>query len=134
MAEKIAKFRLTDYKITQSHFDINPSQISPNDDMSVEVTRENLLNDSKSLFKLDMSVKMKDEKGNINISIKIEGVFEFDSDLTDKQKNDFFGINAPAILFPYVRAYISSLTSLSGFNHLILPTINFAARAENEQQ
>ena len=58
---------------------------------------------------------------------------EFDRDLTDEQRNSFFDVNAPAILLPFVRAYISSLTSLSGFNHIILPTINFAARAENEQ-
>ena len=80
-----------------------------------------------------MSVKVADEKGNINISMKIEGVFEFDRDLTDEQRNSFFDVNAPAILLPFVRAYISSLTSLSGFNHIILPTINFAVRAGNEQ-
>ena len=80
-----------------------------------------------------MSVNMSDERGNINISIKIEGLFEFDSDLNETQKNNFFDINAPAILYPYVRAYLSSLTSLSGFNHIILPTINFAARSEKNK-
>lgn len=133
MAEKIAKFRLKDYKITQSHFNINPENISATDNMAIEIKRENLLNESESLFKLDMSVNMSDEKGNINISTKIEGLFEFDSDLDETQKNNFFDINAPAILYPYVRAYISSLTSLSGFNHIILPTINFAARSEKNK-
>ncbi len=133
MAEKIAKFRLKDYRITKSYFEVNPANISPSDNVGIEVKRENLLNESEHLFKLDMSVKVADEKGNINISMKIEGVFEFDRDLTDEQRNSFFDVNAPAILLPFVRAYISSLTSLSGFNHIILPTINFAVRAENEQ-
>lgn len=133
MAEKVAKFRLKDYKITQSHFSINPEKISAKDNMAIEIKRENLLNESESLFKLDMSVNMSDERGNINISIKIEGLFEFDSDLNETQKNNFFDINAPAILYPYVRAYLSSLTSLSGFSHIILPTINFAARSEKNK-
>lgn len=128
MADKIARFRLKDYKITQSHFDINPENISTTDNMAIEIKRENLLNETESLFKLDMSVNMSDEKGNIKIFTKIEGLFEFDSTLDETQKNNFFDINAPAILYPIIRAYISSLTSLSGFNHIILPTINFAAR------
>lgn len=133
MAERIAKFRLKDYKITKSHFNINPQNISTTDDVAIEIKRENLLSESDSLFKLDMYVNISDEKGNMNISTKIEGLFEFDSDLDETQKNNFFDINAPAILYPYVRAYISSLTSLSGFNHIILPTINFAARSEKNK-
>lgn len=131
MAETIAKFRLKDYRITKSNFEVNPVNLSPSDNVGIEVKRENLLNESEHLFKLDMSVKVADKKGNINISVKIEGVFDFDTDLTEEQKNSFFDINAPAILLPFVRAYISSLTSLSGFSHIILPTINFAARKEN---
>lgn len=86
MAERIAKFRLKDYKITKSHFNINPQNISTTDDVAIEIKRENLLSESDSLFKLDMYVNISDEKGNMNISTKIEGLFEFDSDLDETQK------------------------------------------------
>ena len=32
--------------------------------------------------------------------------------------------NAPAILFPYIRAYISNITALGGIAPIILPTLN----------
>ncbi|MDY4753237.1 MAG: protein-export chaperone SecB [Prevotella sp.] len=37
---------------------------------------------------------------------------------------NFICINAPAIIFPYIRAYVSTLTSLSGIPTIIMPTIN----------
>lgn len=133
MAERVAKFRLKNYRITKSNFEIKQNRGSSEvNNLAIEVKRENLYNESKSLFKLVMSVDIKDNNGNINISAKTEGVFEFDSDLNEQQKSSFFDVNAPAILFPYIRAYISALTSLSGFSPIVIPTINFAASTENK--
>lgn len=39
----------------------------------------------------------------------------------------YFAVNAPAILFPYIRAYISLLTSLSGVGTVLLPTLNLSS-------
>jgi len=44
---------------------------------------------------------------------------------------NFFYINAPALLFPYVRAYISTLTNLSGFEPINLPTLNMTKLGED---
>ncbi len=37
----------------------------------------------------------------------------------------FFNINAPAIAFPYLRSIISMVTLTSGFNPVLLPSVNF---------
>ena len=50
--------------------------------------------------------------------------FYFEKGIEEKQLNNYFYINAPAILFPYIRAYITTLTSLSGLKPIILPTLN----------
>lgn len=39
--------------------------------------------------------------------------------------------NAPAIIFPYVRAYVSSLTVLSGIDAVNIPTMNLTSIAED---
>jgi preprotein translocase subunit SecB len=71
-----------------------------------------------------------------NISLKIENEFvlsveyvarffvDADIDETFKESN-FVKINAPAIAYPFLRAYISNLTLSSGFPPIVLPTINF---------
>ena len=52
----------------------------------------------------------------------IQNTFENKEGLENLGK--FFYINAPALLFPYIRAYISTLTNLSGFEPINLPTLN----------
>ena len=44
--------------------------------------------------------------------------------------NQYFYTNAPAILFPYIRAYISTLTNLSGYKPINLPTLNLTSLRE----
>ena len=96
-------------------------------------------------IKIDIKFKvitvLKD-KGRVLLTIKVELfknsevnnypfelsfflVGEFDTDETDEKKiEEFLKYNGTAILFPYVRSTISSLTTLTGQPHLLLPTYN----------
>lgn len=81
-----------------------------------------------------MELEVKNESNDLNIVVKAIGIFEFDRDLPDKHKEIFFNSSAPAILFPYIRAYITSLTALSGIQPIILPTINLSGRNNKNNQ
>ena len=60
-------------------------------------------------------------------SIEVTGVFE----TIDKEKNmeleKFANVNAPALLMPFAREVISSITSRTPLPHLLLPPINIVA-------
>ena len=79
--------------------------------------------DNNGYFTLDKAYA-----GTQIIELKSEGYFEFEKNITDDERKVFFNMSAPAILFPYIRAYISALTSLSGINPVILPTLNLSKR------
>ena len=79
-------------------------------------------------MRLEMTADINDEHNALVIKIKTQGFFEFDSDLEQKEKDVFFRTSAPAILFPYIRAYITTLSSLSGVKPVILPTLNMSQR------
>ncbi|MEZ3531658.1 MAG: protein-export chaperone SecB [Muribaculaceae bacterium] len=49
----------------------------------------------------------------------------------EAQRNAFLCHNAPAILFPYMRAYVSCVTAQSGMSPVIIPTINLRKEGEN---
>ena len=66
----------------------------------------------------------------MNIQVSITGYFTMDDVDTNTLKK-FLSFKAPAILFPYVRAYVSSMTALAGMNQVILPTINLHSVGEN---
>lgn len=127
MAEEKAKFRFERYQITKSLIEIsNSSNIDK--DIEVEIKKTNAEHTEENIFKLMFDVNIKDANKSLNIDINAEGFFEFDKELNDSEKSSFFNINAPAILFPYIRAYITTLTSLSGITPIILPTINLVNR------
>ena len=66
----------------------------------------------------------------------VEALFMFsvDGEITEGFKlSDFPKINAPAIAFPYLRAYISNLTLQSGLEPVMLPSINFVTLAKEKE-
>lgn len=76
-----------------------------------------------NIFKLILDVHVNDEHHYFDVSMEIHGMFEYQSTNMVNLAN-FICINAPAIMFPYIRAYISTLTSLSGIPTITLPTLN----------
>ena len=123
MSEKIAKFRFIGCKILESSFSLNEN-ITSSPKLHVDFEHTSHEENSKNQYKYIITVRIEDENETIKIRLKAMGIFEFDEDLTNKQL--FFSQNAPAILFPYIRAYISALTALSGIPTITLPTLNLS--------
>lgn len=112
----------------------------------------NLLNESekrdRNYFDLKTDNYFSDDKENNNtfgvifnlivkdkgFDLSVEAVYHFeliDEELTDEFKNSSFPvINAPAIAFPYLRAFISNFTLQAGKLPVILPSINFVEHAK----
>jgi preprotein translocase subunit SecB len=79
-------------------------------------------------MRLLLNTSITDKNNALSIAVKAEGYFEFDKGLDEEMKDAFFNTNAPAILFPYIRAYISTLSTLSGIKPIVLPTLNLSQR------
>jgi preprotein translocase subunit SecB len=65
-----------------------------------------------------------DKKNHKLIDLVSEGVFKFDENLAFDEIPDYFFSNSIAILYPYLRAFITTLTSVANVKALILPTLN----------
>lgn len=88
--------------------------------------------EDKKNFGIGFEVTINDKE----FDLKLEALFTFklDEDLTEDFKlSDFPKINAPAIAFPYLRAFVSNITLQSGFEPVMLPSINFVALAEKSE-
>lgn len=131
MEQQNAKFRFVGYKVLKSLIEIQES-IKASDDMSIEFKQSQGVNVEDSKFRLVLEVNIFDENKAININVIAHGYFEFDRELNEADKGDFFNINAPAILFPYLRAYVNTLTALSGIPSVTLPTVNLSGGAVQE--
>jgi len=89
---------------------------------------------SKS-FAIKFDIGLKNENRNFSLKITSVAHFESDEDLDDGfLTSDFVVVNAPAIAFPYVRAFISNFILSSGFSPVFLPTFNFMAMASARKE
>jgi preprotein translocase subunit SecB len=82
-------------------------------------------------FKIIQEVKLSSDK-HFNLFILAVGTFELNTGLDEKVKKSFININAPAIMFPYVRSFISTLTINLGnvTGSLTIPTQFFKGELE----
>lgn len=70
-------------------------------------------NESPEIFKVKMNVLLESD-GFFKIELSLFGKFILNIEAEDEHKNIFMHQNAPAIMFPYVRSFISTLTSNLG--------------------
>lgn len=124
MNEK-AGFQFDGFKISRSLIEIKGKG---SQELTVEIIPRAVLNNLENTFVLEMNVSIVDDSGNIKIEIMLEGLFKIVE--RNENLNSFLFTNAPAIMFPYIRAYISSLTALSGATTITLPTLNLSGLKE----
>ncbi|MDY0154486.1 MAG: protein-export chaperone SecB [Prevotella sp.] len=120
MEQNISKFRFKGYKITHSELNISGEQ-SENTEYSIGINAKGKAETDNFILTLDVSISSNDN--SIDANVVVEGTFNFNKEISKEILNSLFCANAPAIMFPYVRAYISTLTALSGVDTVVIPTL-----------
>lgn len=60
--------------------------------------------------------------------------FEADEPIDEARDNKLLTVNAPAIAYPFLRAYIATVLLNSGLPPVMLPTFNFVEFAKQQEQ
>jgi preprotein translocase subunit SecB len=131
--EAISKFKFSNCKVERSTIEFKDIDRASSK-LSIDIGVAGKDDRKNNRFSLKMDVKVRDEEENMNINVVMIGFFEFDHDCTEKELGMYFNTNAPAIIFPYVRAYIASLTTLSGVAPVVLPTLNVVRLAKELEE
>jgi preprotein translocase subunit SecB len=87
-----------------------------NEEIVLNVTPSIFLHkESKDSFEIIMSVNVSAE-GSFIIETNAIGAFTIGEDASDEYRKIFMNVNSPAIMFPYVRAFLSTITASFGTN------------------
>ncbi len=124
--------RLVSFQVQEVNFKIDPScfpdGVSPViGELQVEVGfgigfNENKLNN----YSVSFETKITDATKYLSIYVKCVGVFETDMPITPEFKESpFVKLNSPAIAFPFLRSFITTVTTNAGITPIILPAFNF---------
>lgn len=117
-----------DYEVEKIEF-YNNLNFDGKDNINIDLDIDSSINfsDDNSGFLLKLSVKLfKDAvKNNYPFSMNLSVIGIFKLDTKNKEKiSTFAEVNGVAILFPYIRAIISTYTANANVPPLILPPIN----------
>jgi len=69
----------------------------------------------------------------LKLEFTFVGLFSIKSDEENMDIKLFMKQNSPAIMFPYIREHITSITQKSGIKPILLPPINIIALTKNIQ-
>ncbi|MEY4905368.1 MAG: hypothetical protein RLZZ292_3183 [Bacteroidota bacterium] len=86
-------------------------------------------------FKIIMEVVLKAE-GYFDMSVKGMGLFRIEGIWQEKEQKNFIDTNAPAIMFPYIRSFISTLSANSGHSlpNIVIPPQFFQGELEEMKE
>ncbi|MFQ2157558.1 protein-export chaperone SecB [Aeromonas hydrophila] len=76
-------------------------------------------------YDIVFNITFKHREG-VEITMAYRAHFTTDSEITDEfRESQFVFVNSPAIAYPFLRAYLANMLLMSGYEPMMLPTINF---------
>ena len=112
-------YRVTEFVFTATNdFGSGEEKFSQNVEVKPRVDKDN-----KLLVEVVLSISIATESENLGCNVSITGLFERSEDMPDDNFERMFKHNAPAVLYPFVRALVSSVTSQAGMPPIILPLL-----------
>ncbi|WP_340075495.1 protein-export chaperone SecB [Leptobacterium sp. I13] len=125
------KIQLDNWKVINVNF--SSLKEKPRDKHSYDLSTGHFFpKDLDKVFGVSFEIEINDKF--FDLTVEAIFMFRLDEEITEEFKlSNFPKINAPAIAFPYLRAYISNFTLQSGYDPVILPSINFVQMAKEKE-
>lgn len=119
-------FPVVDFKSDKSLLGINKKDIDINIRPQVFYPEG-----QPEFFRIIQEIHLASE-GYFQLTIVAIGTFELKSNVDDETKKSFVNVNAPAIMFPYIRSFIATFTANLGsiIGTLTIPTQFFKGEIE----
>ena len=90
--------------------------------------------DNDKEYILEFNILLTNESDSFKLDLKVSANISTTETMDDEfKKSQFLDINSPAIVFPFIRTFISNLTLNSGYNPIVLPMFNFVKIAEQSK-
>jgi preprotein translocase subunit SecB len=133
--EKQQAIRLVNFIINDVNMQIHDTSVDKQKGkMNVKIEVEMGFDENQNKnYAVNFNIALSRENKSFQLSLKASAIFSTQKPIDDEFKESgFVKINSPAIAFPYVRSFISTLTTNAGINPVILPAYNFSNPDNNK--
>lgn len=129
-------YRLLNIFLLESNFKrditIDLEESGVESDVDIEADDQIVENRMTIVITISFSAGSKGKKG-ITAKIKMLGIFD-QPENPDFLIRGFGKINGPAIIFPFIREHLATVSMKSGISPILLPPINFVKHSEEKKK
>lgn len=123
-----ASFKLDNYHFTKASLDFNVPEEA---ELKISFSTRGIFHTKESRYELGFDVKVDcNETSKTIVNVSCIAMFSFTSEISIHEIPDYFYPNSLAIIFPYVRAFVSTISLQANINPIMLPTINLMGLTE----
>lgn len=117
-----AVFKLDSYKFTKVSLNLD---IQPNATLVIEFSPSGCFSQTTGIYKLNFdTIVTCEETSKEVVSISCVAKFSFKDTIKGEDIPEYFYPNILAIIFPYIRAFVSTVSLQANVRPIILPTLN----------
>lgn len=123
-----AAFKLDYYRFTKASMDFN---IPSNAELGILFSPEGVFHKKEARYELhfDVTVKCAETSTDV-VMVSCVASFSFGNKIDIGEIPEYFYPNSLAIVFPYVRAFVSTITLQANVQPVVLPTVNLMGLTE----
>lgn len=123
-----AAFKLDNYHFTKAALDFN----IPNDaELNISFNPKGVFYAKDARYDLVFDVTVECVETNTDVvKVSCEASFSFGNKVSIENIPDYFYPNSLAIVFPYVRAFVSTISLQANVQPVVLPTVNLMGLTE----
>lgn len=130
LAFKIEDVRLLKVSYFPFSSVIDKSKSGEENKIDVNIKGSSHYHQKDNRLEIIINVVLKDKDSGYSLEVEYGAFFAFDGKPDKKELERIGKINGPAILFPYVREFISDVTRRAGHDSVNLPAVNFVQSGE----
>lgn len=121
---KQASFSLKNFKVPK--FSCNQGNVKTTG-LNLNFDPSGTFNSADSTFELSLNVSGIADDNKEIINVTGVGVFAFADNLDFKEIPEYFYANSIAIIFPYIRAFVSTMTLQANIGLIMMDTLNLSS-------
>ncbi len=130
-----SRFQFLGYKVPEFSLEVKDNYISSlslKNNLSVNI-QKNFAKDNNRFVEVVLFIKLTNENESLKLNLTIKGGFLADKEMPEELFEQTHTVSAPAVLYPYARAIISTCTAQAAIPQIILPLMNFTSVASESQ-
>ena len=123
-----AAFKLVNYHFTKASLDFN---IPKKANLNISFNPKGVFKVQEAEYSLMCNVVIECEETSAKVvEVSYIAIFSFENKVLPNEIPDYFDADSLAIIFPYIRAFVSTITLQSNMHPIVLPTVNLMGLSE----